>query len=166
MTEGERLIDALGLRPHVEGGYFNECWRSARETTTENGPRALASTIYYLLTTAAPLGRFHRNRAAITHFLHSGGPIVYCLISPDGQWREVVLGYARDAGQVVAFTCPGGWWKSSHLPAGALHGLISEVVAPGFDYADHTIADEAMFERLFPQHRARWAAYISPRGGG
>ena len=44
------------------------------------------------------------------------------------------------------------------------HGLISEIVAPGFDYADHAIADEALFSRLFPQLRARWAAYVSPPG--
>ena len=125
----------------------------------------MASTIYYLLSAEAPVGRFHRNRADITHFLHSGGPIVYCLISPEGEWREVVLGTALTAGEVLAFTCPGGWWKSSHLPAGVEHGLISEIVAPGFDYADHTIADEAMFARLFPQHRARWVRYVRPPGG-
>ena len=55
---------------------------------------------------------------------------------------------------------PGGWWKSSYLPAGIEAGLISEIVAPGFDYADHQIADVALFERLFPRLRARWAGRV------
>lgn len=163
-SSGEALIAALGLRPHLEGGHFVERWRSAQEQATANGPRPRASTIYYLLSRATPVGRFHRNSSDITHFFHSGGPIVYCMISPEGGWREVVLGHDLGAGQVLVFTCPGGWWKSSHLPPGVEHGLISEIVAPGFDYADHAIADEALFSRLFPQLRARWAAYVSPPG--
>ncbi len=157
---GEAWIAALGLRPHDEGGYFVEGWRAAQPLTTVGGARPLASTIYYLLTRRAPLGRFHRNRADITHFFHSGGPIVYSLISPAGDWHEVVLGHAHERGQVPSFTCPGGWWKNSRLAEACEHGLISEIVAPGFDYADHTIADEALLMRLFPQHRARWAGLL------
>lgn len=155
---GASLIAGLGLRPHGEGGHFTERWRSAGEVATAGGPRSLGSTIYYLLSEGAAIGHFHRNRADITHLLHSGGPIVYSLISPDGEWQEIVMG--RDAGQVLAFTCPGGHYKSSRLGVGVGHGLISEIVAPGFDYADHAMADDALFGRLFPRHRARWAGYV------
>jgi len=165
VSAGDSLIAALGLVPHVEGGHFGECWRSAATLASGHGERALASTIYYLLSTRAPVGRFHRNTSDITHFFHSGGPIVYGLISPAGEWREVVLGRDPRAGQVLAFTCPSGWWKCSYLPVGAEHGLISEVVAPGFDEADRSMADADLFGRLFPQHRARWAAFVGgPHG--
>ncbi len=158
--EGADLVATLGLAPHVEGGYYRELWASRERVNTHAGPRPLASTIYYLLTTEAPLGRFHRNVSDITHLLHRGGPLVYQLISPEGAWQEVVLGRDHGAGQVLAFTCPGGWWKSSQLLPGAPAGLISEIVAPGFDYADHQIADEALFDRLFPQLRARWTGCV------
>lgn len=129
---------------------------------TAGGERPLASSIHYLLTADSPIGRFHRNASDITHLWIAGGPIVYGLIAPDGEWRELVLGPEGRAGQRVAFTCPGGWWKSSHLPASGNgeYGLIREIVTPGFDYADHCFADLALFERLFPQHRARWAPYV------
>jgi predicted cupin superfamily sugar epimerase len=157
---GASLIAGLGLRPHAEGGHFTERWRSGLDVATAAGRRSLGSTIYYLLSAGAAVGYFHRNTADITHLLHSGGPIVYCTISPDGVWREVVLGRDTARGQVLSFTCPGEFFKSSHLGEGAEHGLISEIVAPGFDYADHAMADDALFMRLFPQHRARWAAYV------
>jgi predicted cupin superfamily sugar epimerase len=160
MSPGAALVARLGLAPHVEGGYFRELWAASGRVDTAAGPRPLASTIYYLLTSEAPLGRFHRNTSDITHLLHTGGPIVYSLISPEGAWKEVVLGRDPGAGQVLRFTCPGGWWKSSQLPVGALTGLISEIVAPGFDYADHQIADDALFTRLFPRLRPRWAGRV------
>jgi len=165
MSGAEALISALGLVPHVEGGYFDERWRAAATVATEPGERSLASTIYYLLTARAPIGRFHRNRCDITHFFHDGGPIVYTMISPEGVWREVVLGRDLRAGEALALTCPGGWWKSSHLPLGSAYGLISEVVAPGFDDADQSMADAELFARLFPQHRARWAPYVGGTHG-
>jgi hypothetical protein len=160
LRPGAALVERLGLAPHVEGGYFRELWAARGRVDTAAGPRPLASTIYYLLTPDAPIGRYHRNCSDITHLLHSGGPIVYELIAPDGAWKQVVLGRDLAAGQTLGFTCPGGWWKSSHLPAGIEAGLISELVTPGFDYADHAIADAALFERLFPRLRDRWAGRV------
>ena len=159
-ASGAALRASLGLRPHPEGGHFTERWRAAAAIETARGPRSLGSTIYYLLSAGASVGHFHRNTSAITHLFHSGGPIVYQLLSPAGEWHEVVLGADAGAGQVPSFTCPGEFFKSSHLGVGVEHGLISEIVAPGFDYADHTMADATLFMRLFPQHRARWAAYV------
>lgn len=157
---GEGLIAALGLAPHREGGFYKELYKAKERV----GWRRLASTIYYLLTASAPIGRFHRNVSDITHFLHAGGPIIYKTISPEGDWGEVVLGYDRAAGQVLQFTCPGAFWKSSHLPAGVGYGLISEIVVPGYDDADQSLADAALFDRLFPQHRARWGPYVGDAG--
>lgn len=160
VSAGQAWIDELGLGPHPEGGYYRRRWRTAETVVTAGGERPLASSIHYLLTADSPIGRFHRNASDITHVWIAGGPLVYCLIAPDGTWHELVLGPDGQAGQRVAFTCPGAWWKSSHLPVGGDHGLIREIVTPGFDYADHRFADIALFSELFPQHRARWAPYV------
>lgn len=162
---GRRWIAELGLRPHPEGGYYRRRWRTEETVETAGGERPLASSIHYLLTADSPIGRFHSNVADITHLWIAGGPIVYGLISPAGVWQEVVLGRDGRAGERVAFTCPGGWWKSSHLPPGSEYGLIREIVTPGFDYADHRFADEALFAGLFPGLRGRWAGYVMREAG-
>jgi len=48
---------------------------------------------------------------------------------------STTLGVA--AGEALFLDVPGGVWKASELVDGADHALVSEVVLPGFDYADH-----------------------------
>ena len=162
LLDGPGLADRLGLYAHVEGGFFRETWGATATVNAEVGRRPLANSIYYLLTRDSPLGVFHRNVSDITHFFHSGGPIVYAMIDPEGGWHEVVLGRDRDAGEALSFTCPGGWWKSSQLGSEAEHGLISEIVAPGFDYADQTFATAEVFARRFPALEPRWRPRMPP----
>lgn len=154
------LRAALHLASHVEGGYYRETWSAADHVDTPRGPRVLANTIYYLLDTASPRGRLHRCASDITHFFHAGGPIRYALIDPDGGWHELDLGPDPDAGHRLAFTCPGGWWKASHLLPGVEHGLVSEVVAPGFDFADHELARRDRMHALHPHLRERWLPLV------
>ncbi|MDQ6798628.1 MAG: cupin domain-containing protein [Actinomycetota bacterium] len=135
------LRDRLGLEPNPEGGWFRQTYESAAQVDTGGGPRPLLNTIYYLLTADSPVGHLHRNRSAITHFHHHGGPATYLLVDPEGRLHEVVLGPDLTAGHVVSFTALGGWWKASHILApGATDCLISEAVSPGFRYDDHEMA--------------------------
>ncbi|MDJ0381796.1 cupin domain-containing protein [Streptomyces sp. G-G2] len=149
-SDGRPLDKALGLEPHIEGGYFRQYYESAGTLETGRGTRPLANTIHYLLDRDSPIGYLHLNNAHITHFLNAGGPIHYQLLSPDGVVHEVVMGEDAGAGQVLVFTCPGGWWKASRLPEGVSHGLISEIVAPGFDYRDQSVARADDLARQFP----------------
>ncbi|MFD8021304.1 cupin domain-containing protein [Streptomyces lavendulae] len=148
--DGRPLDEALGLEPHIEGGYFRQYYESVGTLETGRGTRPLANTIHYLLDRESPIGYLHMNNAHITHFLNAGGPIHYQMLSPDGVVHEVVMGEDAAAGQVRVFTCPGGWWKASRLPEGVSHGLISEIVAPGFDYRDQAIARIDDLARQFP----------------
>ena len=55
MAEPSPLVAALGLEPHVEGGYYRELWRSEVSLPQTllgdlySGPRASGSSIYFLL---------------------------------------------------------------------------------------------------------------------
>ncbi|MEV1021241.1 cupin domain-containing protein [Streptomyces sp. NPDC050264] len=134
----------LGLERHGEGGYFRRIYTSPHELTTAHGPRPSASSIHYLLDAAQPSGLLHRNRSDILHFLIDGGPLEYVTVDPAGTLARTVLGADAERFLLV----PGGWWKASRLVGGAGHGLVAEVVTPGFDYADHEFAPRAVLDEF------------------
>lgn len=144
------ITAALDLQQNIEGGYYRQTYQSVAQIRTKHGLRSLANTIYYLLTADSPIGHFHLNRSDITHFFHFGGPIEYLLVSPDGDLQRITMGKNRKRGEVLSFTCPAGWWKSSHLSEGVNRGLISELTSPGFCKQDHEIADLKEFAMRFP----------------
>ncbi|MEU6387757.1 cupin domain-containing protein [Streptomyces sp. NPDC046939] len=134
----------LGLEPHGEGGWFRRIYSAPGETATAHGPRPSATSIYYLLDEEQPSGLLHRNRSDILHFLIDGGPLEYVTVDAAGALTRTVLGADGERFLLV----PGGWWKASHLVGGARHGLVAEVVTPGFDYADHEFATPAVLDEL------------------
>ncbi|WP_372346304.1 cupin domain-containing protein [Streptomyces sp. KL116D] len=147
----------LGLEPHGEGGYFRRIYTGPSQMATPHGPRPSASSIYYLLDERQPSGLLHRNRSDILHFLVDGGPLEYVTVAPDGTLTRTLLGPADERFLLV----PGGWWKASRLVGGARHGLVAEVVTPGFDYADHEFATRAVLTK-HPQLADVLDAFVPP----
>ncbi|MGH9579138.1 MAG: cupin domain-containing protein [Terriglobales bacterium] len=140
----------LGLEPHPEGGWFRRIHSEARCVTTSGGSRPLATSIHYLLDRARPRGFFHRNRSTILHYLQHGGPVDYFLLNDAGTLRRARLGLAP--GEQLFLAVPGGVWKASRLPPESDFALVSEVVVPGFDYADHAFLTREMLGARFPWH--------------
>ena len=153
------LIARLGLERHPEGGWFRRIHTSDAVIETAHGPRALVTSIHYLLTLDEPRGRLHRNRSDILHYLQGGGPVEYLLLDDAGELRRVVLGSAP--GQTLFLHVPGGVWKASQLIDGASHALVSEAVVPGFDFADHVFADRQLLD-AHPEHRALLTTLVRP----
>ena len=149
----QTIIESLGLEAHVEGGYFKRTFQAdhRQRIATAEGERFIMTSIFNLLTEEAPIGHWHLNRSDIVHYFHLGSPITYYLIHPDGQLETVVMGADIAAGQKLQLTVRGGTWKASHLEAG-VYGLISEAVAPGFEYEDMTLGTRATLLSDFPQH--------------
>jgi uncharacterized protein len=157
----EGLIQQLKLERHDEGGYFRQIYQSEWMTDTPDRPggrRYGINTIYYMLTDDSPIGHFHRNRSEIIHFFHVGSPMTYLLLTPEGQLSCVTLGPDPAQGQVFQMTVPGNVWKASFLVQGT-YGLLSEAVAPGFDYRDRELATPGLFQDLFPQLWPELAPY-------
>jgi len=149
-VSGSDWVSKLALEAHPEGGYFKRIYTSAVNQATAAGERPLATSIYYLLNQAEPRGFLHRNRSDILHFFLDGGPVEYLLLDADGELRRVRLGNgAMDSRFLMV---PGGCWKASQLIEDATHALVAEVVAPGFDYADHQFCSELVLRQEHPQH--------------
>ncbi|MEP4145955.1 MAG: cupin domain-containing protein [Halioglobus sp.] len=156
----ETVIEQLQLEAHLEGGHFKRSFQAdhREKIATDNGPRYTLTSIYYLLSAESPVGHWHLNQSDIIHYFHLGSPIDYYLIHADGNLTTATLGPDLAAGQQLQLTVRGGTWKASHLATGD-YGLISEAVAPGFDYEDMSIAKRRELIAVFPQHRSLIEAY-------
>ena len=149
MTKQE-IIKNLSLESHPsEGGYFKRTYTSAIETSCPAGTRKTLSSIYYMLTDDSPIGYLHKNKSDIIHYFHSGSPICYWIIQPNGQLEKQILGNDVSQGQRPQLTVKGGFWKASELLDGE-YGLISEAVTPSFEYEDMELAKATNIHRLFP----------------
>jgi predicted cupin superfamily sugar epimerase len=145
------LIESLQLAPHLEGGYFRRTYESTFSTgLTKAAKRPLMSSIYYLLTDDSPIGFFHRNRSDIVHYWHSGHSLTYLLIDPEGEFSKVVLGPNVTDGEELQLIVPGGYWKATLLAQGQ-YGLLSEAVAPGFEYEDMELASTEQMQQDYPK---------------
>jgi predicted cupin superfamily sugar epimerase len=147
------IIAALGLSGHFEGGYFRESFRPTHreKLETARGPRGTMTSIYYMLTDDSPVDHFHTKHSDGIQFHHFGAPLTYHMIHPDGRYEAVVLGPDLAAGQVPSLAVAGGVWKAAELPAGE-YGLVSEVVAPGWEMEDMILVTRAELLARFPEH--------------
>jgi predicted cupin superfamily sugar epimerase len=136
------LAEQLDLRPHPEGGWFRETWRSAVSFQPDGYPaeRSAATAIYYLLQ-PGERSRWHVVRSDELWFWHSGGPLALDLggSGPEpAAGHTAVLGGDLLGGQQPQALVPGGVWQCA-APAADAPVLVSCVVAPGFDFADFRI---------------------------
>lgn len=151
----QRLIAALELDHHQEGGFYRRTFQSDDQNMlmTPGGQRYRMTSIYYLLTKDSPVGHFHVNQSDIVHYYHLGDALEYSLIYPDGTLKTVVMGSDVMAGECLQLHVPGGIWKASRLVNGSSgFGLISEAVSPGFDFADMEMGDRKKLSEQFPRH--------------
>ncbi|HEX2592358.1 MAG TPA: cupin domain-containing protein [Rhizomicrobium sp.] len=131
--EADRIIAALDLTPHPEGGHYRETFRDSEGVNS----RAHATTIYFLLR-AGEVSRWHRVDATEIWLWHSGVPLELTIA---GDNRETVnLGPDIAAGQHPQAIVPKGAWQMAKSLGG--YTLVSCVVAPGFEFAGFELAEE------------------------
>lgn len=146
MAELSPLVAALGLEPHVEGGYYRELWRSEvllPQTLLGDrysGPRASASSIYFLLH-PGEVSAWHVVVSAELWLYHLGSPLTLTLggggdvpVSRADQ-IDCTLGPDVLAGQRPQLVVPPGVWQTARN-GGTEPTLVSCVVSPGFHMDD------------------------------
>ncbi|RLJ16251.1 cupin [bacterium endosymbiont of Escarpia laminata] len=161
-----QIITHLSLEPHVEGGFFHRTYQSEHQTTPTDieKSRPLLTSIYYLLSDDSPIGYLHKNRSDIIHYFHSGSPLTYHIIHPDGTIERIVMGNDLASGQQLQLIVKGGCWKATELTAGE-YGLVSEAVSPGFEYADMELAERETIQILFTDLPDELESLIKPAAG-
>jgi predicted cupin superfamily sugar epimerase len=129
VDSAHRLIEALGLQPHPEGGHYRRIHASAVETEVHGRRRPAMTAIRYLLE-AGGRGDWHRVDADEAWHWDGGGPLELLLHREgSGLIERHVLGPAAEGFASTAIV-PAGVWQSAR--AGDRHALVTCVVAPGF----------------------------------
>ncbi len=136
------LIATLELKPHPEGGFYREIFRSALRVQPDDvrGDRAALTTIYFLLPGGA-VSRWHRVSSDEVWHLYEGGPLE--LLEMDRDFRRVdrhILAAVSPDRRPVHTVAANRWQAARALGDYALVGCT---VGPGFEFADFEMLDDA-----------------------
>jgi predicted cupin superfamily sugar epimerase len=135
-SEAQALIDALGLMPHPEGGFYRETFR---DPATDASGRARSTAIYFLLL-QGQVSRWHTVDAVEMWHWHAGAPLELGLAEPGRPATRVMLGFDPAAGLLPQAVVPTGWWQQARSTGPWT--LVGCTVAPGFTFDGFVLAPE------------------------
>jgi predicted cupin superfamily sugar epimerase len=150
-------VEKYQMQPHPEGGYFAETYRAAELISKEalparfSGDRSFSTGIYFLLENHH-FSAFHRIQADEMWHFYAGGPLNVYVIHLDGSLEIIKLGANPDNGEVFQAVVPAGTWFGSKPDSESAYSLVGCTVAPGFDFADFELAEQADLLTTYPQH--------------
>lgn len=137
-SEAAALIEALGLAPHPEGGWYRETWAASGAIDAPDGARPTATAILFLLQ-AGERSHWHKVDADELWFWHAGAPLALRRAPGDaGPVKTIALGPDVAGGQMPQDLIPAGHWQAAEADAGWT--LVSCVVSPGFRFSGFTLA--------------------------
>ena len=144
--DADRIAEILGLKPHPEGGFYRETYRSSGTIPAAalperyTGSRSLGTAIYYLLT-ADTFSAFHRLRGDEALHFYLGDRAEVVMLDPVQGARTVALGSDLAAGERPQLVVPRGTWFAIRVADGGDYALLGTTMAPGFDYGDFELAE-------------------------
>lgn len=126
------LVDELGLRPHPEGGFYAEVFRSTRSVQPHDArsPRRALTTIDFLLV-AGQWSAWHRVLSDEVWHLLQGHGLRLWVAPPDLSRFEA---HELRLGERLRHVVPADWWQAAE-PLGDF-AYVGATVGPGFDFAD------------------------------
>lgn len=138
----QTLIAQLGLKPHPEGGYYGELYRSERSVTPADGrgSRSALTTIYFLLPAGA-VSRWHQVQSDEVWHFYEGAPLELWIASPLGDRVDRRQLGALHGRQRPVHAVPAGWWQAARSTGD--YTLVGCTVGPGFDFRDFVLASDA-----------------------
>ena len=143
------LIAQLGMKPHPEGGWYAEVFRSPHAVQTADGrpPRVALTTIDFLLE-RGQASAWHRVRSDEVWHLLEGESLCLWLMPPQGGPLHQVLLSATTARRHVV---PADWWQAAE--PGGDYAYVGATVGPGFDFADFAFGrDDSALIKALQQH--------------
>lgn len=155
MLSAEDVIRILDLKPHPEGGYYKEIYRSGELLSQESlpprysAPRCFGTGIYYLLT-SNDRSVMHRVKSDETFHFYMGDPAEMLKLYPDGTGETIGIGIDLEKGMVPCVTVEKDVWQGLRLKAGGSFVLFGTTVNPGFEFDDFEFGDPNRLQAEYP----------------
>ncbi len=146
------MINSFQLKPHPEGGYFKETYRSEESYEVSQGIRSACTAILFLLQ-EGECSHFHRLRSDELWYFHTGGPLELFEITVLGKLKRTVLGLNFSLGERLQYCVPKDHWFASRPLEGEKYSLVSCTVSPGFEFCDFELATKRELLKLYPQYQ-------------
>ncbi len=150
----QQFIETLHLEKHIEGGYFNEVYRSSKMINRDNATnsRNIATHIYYLLE-GKNYSAFHKLSSEELWHHYYGAPICIHILEENSPYRKIILSADYEGSISPFFNVPADSWFAVELIDKHSFALAGCTVIPGFEYDDFTIGKKEMLYQKFPQHK-------------
>jgi hypothetical protein len=141
-------IQKLGMKPHPEGGFFAETYRNSRYVSFVNGPRSMATSIYFLLR-SQDISHFHQLYSDEIWYFHSGSPVLVHQFHKNN-YQKYILGPESDHDLQVVIKA--GTIFGAEVLEESSYCLMGCMVNPGFDFSDFRMMDREELHIKFPDH--------------
>ncbi len=154
----EFLIEKLNLKPHPEGGFFKETYRSKESIKKENlhvrfaGDRAHSTSIYFLLT-SENYSALHKIQSDEMWHHYEGGTLEITSIDNNGKLTVHSLGKNLENNEEPQIVIKAGDWFGAKVKDKDTYTLAGCTVSPGFDFEDFVMGDKNELLKQFPQHK-------------
>ncbi|MFC6311015.1 cupin domain-containing protein [Paraburkholderia dipogonis] len=156
----DELIRRLDLKPHPEGGFFSETYRSVERVIRDKDvsgaaeTRSASTAIYYLLCDGAH-SAWHRIQSDEVWHFYAGEPLNVHVLDQTGALVTHKLGNAlTHPDAVFQAVVPAGLWFAAECADPATFALVGCTVAPGFEFSEFELADVGTLKALYPRHVA------------
>jgi predicted cupin superfamily sugar epimerase len=145
----QEIINLLEMKPHPEGGFYKETYRS--EELCLNRTRNLKTVIYFLLR-SEDVSHFHRIKSDEMWYYHAGSPLIVHSIDDQGIYKEQKVGINFSEGEIPQYLVPKNTIFGSTVLEKDSYSLVSCSVSPGFDFEDFELFKQSDLMEQFPLH--------------
>ncbi len=158
MAHIHQIIQQYNLRPHPEGGWYRQTYKSDEQINAEALPqrfganRAFSTAIYFLLE-QGNFSAFHRIKSDECWHFYAGDPLLIFIIEQNGNLKIVSLGNDFEKGQSFQYVVPANCWFASRPAPESRFCFVGCTVSPGFEFADLELGGATELSTIYPEHK-------------
>lgn len=159
-VDPDQLISHLQLKPHPEGGFYAETFRSTLQVeSTEHQAARSASTAIYFLLRRQDVSAFHRVRSDEVWHHYLGDALELVMIDEAGTLRTALLGTDFSNGEHPQALAPRNVLQAARVRGEGVHGFVlcGCTVAPGFEFDDFELPSRASLSARYPAYQGLFA---------